>query len=104
MCANATCDFTTWNPNSGDADHGRHRDLDERLERNKWQGGLFCNPTATANFAGTNVEIQGPVICGRFAFGSNTAFKPLPAITQLPIGAPVEPNVSVSPGPPVYGG
>jgi hypothetical protein len=71
---------------------------------NKFQGGIFCNPDATAEFDGSNTEIQGPVICGRFTFGSNTVFKPLPAITNLPIGAPVEPNVSVSPGAPVYGG
>lgn len=103
MCANATCDFTTWNPNS------------EMLimvattvamggSNNKWQGGLFCNPTGTAAFTGTNVEIQGPVICGGFGFGSNVSFKPLPTLTQLPIGAPVDPNVHVSAGTPVYGG
>jgi hypothetical protein len=103
MCANSTCDFTTWNPNSemlilvGTA-------VTMNGSNNKFQGGLFCNPDATANFSGSNVEIQGPIICGRFTFGSNTQFKPLPAITNLPVGAPVEPNVSVSPGTPVYGG
>jgi hypothetical protein len=103
VCANPSCDFTTWNPNT------------EMLivvatattlngSNVRWQGGIFCNPTSTANFSGSNVEVQGPVICGRFTFGSNTSFKPLPAITSLPIGAPVEPNVSVVPGTPAYGG
>ncbi len=103
MCANATCDFTTWNPNANMlilvatsvAMNGSN---------NKWQGGLYCPSTATADFSGSNVVIQGPVICGRLTFGSNTEFKPLPAITQLPVGAPVEYNVSVGPGKPVYGG
>jgi Tfp pilus assembly protein PilX len=103
LCANATCSFTSWNPNS------------EMLllvgtsvfmngSNNQFQGGLFCNPESTADFSGSNVVIQGPVICGRFTFGSNTVFKPLPAVTNLPVGAPVEPNVSVAPGTPVYGG
>ena len=103
MCANSTCNFATWNPNTemlimvGTS-------VSMNGSNNKWQGGLFCNPDASADFSGSNVEIQGPVICGRFTFGSNTVFKPLPAITQLPIGAPVEPNVSLAPGTPVYGG
>ena len=103
MCANATCDFETWNPNT-EMLIVVASSISMTNTNAQWQGGLFCNPTSTAQFAGTNVEIQGPVICGGFTFGTNTAFKPLPAITNLPVGAPVEPNVSVSPGTPVYGG
>lgn len=103
MCANPTCDFTSWNPNT-EMLIMVATSVSMSGTNSKWQGGLFCNPTSTASLSGTNVEIQGPVICGGFAFGTNTSFKPLPSITQLPIGAPVEPNVSVTPGPPVYGG
>ena len=103
MCANSSCDFTTWNPNT-EMLIAVGTSVSMNGSNNKYQGGLFCNPTSTADFSGSNVEIQGPIICGSFTFGSNTAFKPLPAITNLPIGAPVEPNVSVTPGPPVYGG
>ncbi len=67
-------------------------------------GRSLLQSDATAVLNGTNVEIQGPVICGTFTFGTNTAFKPLPGITNLPIGAPVEPNVSIGPGTPIYGG
>lgn len=103
MCANATCDFTTWNPNT-EMLIMVATSVSMTGSNTEWQGGLFCNPDATANFSGTNVEVQGPVICGGFSFGTNTSFKPLPAITNLPVGAPVEPNVSVAPGTPVYGG
>lgn len=103
MCANATCDFTTWNPNT-EMMIVVATSVTMSGSNNKWQGGLFCPTTGTAALNGTNVEIQGPVICGGFSFGTNTAFKPLPNITQLPIGAPVDPNVHVSPGTPVYGG
>jgi hypothetical protein len=103
MCANTTCDFTTWNPNT-EMLIMVATSVNLTGSNSKWQGGLFCNPTATAVLNGTNVEIQGPVICGTFTFGTNTAFKPLPGITNLPIGAPVEPNVSIGPGTPIYGG
>jgi hypothetical protein len=103
MCANATCDFTSWNPNT-EMMIVVGTSVTMNGSNTKFQGGIFCNPTSTADFTGSNVEIQGPIICGRFTFGSNTVFKPLPAITNLPVGAPVEPNVSVSPGTPVYGG
>jgi hypothetical protein len=103
MCANPTCDFTAWNPNT-EMLLMITKGVSMSGSNVQWQGGLFCNPTETANLNGTNVEIQGPVICGGFTFGTNTVFKPLPAITQLPLGAPVDPNVELVPGAPSYGG
>ncbi len=103
ICANPSCNFATWNPNT-EMLILVATSVSMNGSNVKYQGGLFCNPTSTADFSGSNVEIQGPIICGSFTFGSNTVFKPLPAITSLPIGAPVEPNVAVAAGLPVYGG
>jgi hypothetical protein len=107
LCANVNCDFTTWNPNTEMLiviANGSGNAINLNGSNNKFQGGLFCNPTATANISGTNVEIQGPVICGHFSWGTNTMLRPLPSITQLPLGAPLNPNVHAVPATPVYGG
>lgn len=107
LCANTNCDFTTWNPNTEMlimVANGSGNAINLNGSNNKFQGGLFCNPTATANLSGSNVEVQGPVICGRFAWGTNTALKPLPTISQLPLGAPINPNVHAVPATPTYGG
>jgi hypothetical protein len=106
LCSNSTCDFTTWNPNTemimfvvrpvGDAIVFQGG--------NAFQGGLFCNPTSRVNFSGNNSTMEGPVVCGNMAFSNNTTLKPLPAITELPLGAPGNPNVHAVPGSPVYGG
>lgn len=106
LCANSTCDFTTWNPNTemimfvvkaaGNAI--------VFSGANQFQGGLFCNPTSKVNFTGNNSTMQGPVVCGSMGFSNNTTLKPLPAITELPLGAPGNPNVHAVPSRPVYGG
>jgi hypothetical protein len=110
LCANPGCDFTTWNPNAEMlliVAKGASGDPDAILfngNNGKFQGGVFCNPTSRLNLNGNNVEVQGPIICGTFLFQNNALLKPLPSVTQLPIGAPVDPNVTLVPGPPVYGG
>jgi hypothetical protein len=107
LCANATCDFTTWNPNTEMliiVANGAGNAIDFSGNNDKFQGGLFCNPTATISFSGNNGEIQGPMICGSFNFSNNVVLKPLPAITELPLGAPINPNVHATPSTPSYGG
>jgi hypothetical protein len=106
LCANPSCTFTNWNPNSEMlivvSNVASGNAIVFGGSNNSFQGGLFCNPNATAAFTGSNNVIHGPVICGRFTFGSNTEFKPLPQITNLPLGAPVENNVHVAPGTPTF--
>jgi type II secretory pathway pseudopilin PulG len=96
------CSYTEWDPNANMlliAANGSGNAQNFSGTNNEFQGSLFCNPTATASFAGTNVKIEGPVICGRYSWGTNTSLKPLPSITSLPIGAPVQPNAHAVPGP-----
>lgn len=107
LCAvgNHDCKFDQWNPNTemlilisnynGNAINFTGKKID-------FQGGLFCNPASTIVFSGDEVDIQGPVICGGFTFAKHAEFKSLPAITELPLGAPVNPNVHALPGSPSY--
>jgi hypothetical protein len=105
LCATPSCTFTSWDPNT------------EMLvivansmalngSNNVYQGGLFCPTTGSINLGGSNNILHGPIICGGFNFinSSNTEFKPMPPITQLPLGVPLDYNVHVAPGTPVYGG
>ena len=104
LCATASCTFTSWDPNA------------EMLiivatsmalngSNNVFQGGLFCPPSGSIDLGGSNNILHGPIICGAFNFinSSNTEFKPMPPITQLPLGAPLDHNVHVAPGTPAYG-
>jgi hypothetical protein len=57
------------------------------------------------SFVKNGVSIQGPMAIGSFdASFNNASFKPLPVIKNMPVGAPVPPNVSASISPlHVYG-
>ena len=107
LCANATCDFTTWNPNTEMLiviANGSGNAISFAGNNDNYQGGLFCNATSTISMSGNSGTIQGPMICGGFSFSNNVVLKPLPSITQLPLGAPLNPNVHAVPATPVYGG
>jgi len=107
LCANPTCDFNTWNPNSEMlimVVNGSGNAITFGGNNDNFQGGLFCNSTSTIAMTGNTGTIQGPMICGGFSFSNNVVLKPLPSITSLPLGAPLNPNVHAVPSTPVYGG
>ena len=47
---------------------------------------------------------EGPMFATRINLSNSVPVKPLPAITNLPLGAPVVPNVHAAPAPPSYTG
>lgn len=107
LCANPTCDFTTWNPNTEMlivVANGSGNAISFGGNNDNFQGGLFCPSTSTISMSGNDGTIQGPMICGGFSFSNNVVLKPLPAITELPLGAPTNPNVHAVPAAPSYGG
>jgi hypothetical protein len=62
-----------------------------------FQGSLYCPPSSTLYYNGNSANTQGPVSVGSMNITGNTfSFKPLPVIKNMPIGAPVPPNVSVT--------
>jgi Tfp pilus assembly protein PilX len=106
VCANATCDFTSWDPNAnmmmlvsllatGNA-------ITFTGNTDKFQGGIFAGSAATIYFRGNSLNLQGPVIGGKFNYGNSVSMKPLPAISKLPPGAPLGLNVHAAAGPLVY--
>ncbi len=101
VCGVSGCSFTSWNPNQNMllvcalASSGNSINLNGT--NNKWQGGFFTNTGSTINLTGTNNAIEGPMIGGRFTWATNTSLKPLPTITNLPPGAPLQPNVHLAP-------
>jgi hypothetical protein len=104
LCATSDCNYTNWNPNAEMLIVVANTiNLDG--SNNAYQGGLFCPTTGTINLGGSNNILHGPIICGGFNFinSSNTEFKPMPTVSQVPLGAPLENNVSVAPGIPKYG-
>jgi hypothetical protein len=62
------------------------------------QAGILAPSTATISLGGNNVQYQGPIIGGKYTWGNNVSLSPLPPITTMPPGAPVDPNVSVKVG------
>ena len=105
LCATSTCNFTNWNPNTEMLVVVANNVTFQNGSNNAYQGGLLCPTTGSVHVGGSNAIIHGPVICGTFNFASssNVEFKPMPPITQVPLGAPVDYNVEVAPGTPSYG-
>src|SRR3712207_65290 len=67
LCANATCDFTSWNPNTEMLlilANGSGNAITFSGNADRFQGGLFCNPTSTMYLGGNTIQIMGPIICG----------------------------------------
>jgi Tfp pilus assembly protein PilX len=68
-----------------------------------FQGSIWTQPTATLSFAGNNDTVEGPLSIGTLDTPSNNAaLKPLPAIKNMPLGAPLPPNVGVTISPLSY--
>ena len=72
-----------------------------RLKDNSqiFQGSVWTQPSATATLEGNSAVIEGPMSIGNIDVETNSAtLKPLPVIKNMPVGAPIPPNTSVSIG------
>lgn len=110
ICANATCDFNTWDPNTTmlmlaslyPSSNSTRSNPDAAFSfvgnQDKFQGSVFTTPTGLVNFAGQSIQVEGPIVGGKFSFGNNVSLKPLPTITKLPPGAPLAVNAHATPG------
>lgn len=107
ICAVASCDFSSWNPNQVMlmiVTLGSGTTVSMSGTQAMFQGALFANPNATIALNGTQVQIQGPIVGGRFTWGTQTTLRPLPALTGLPPGAPLAYNAHATPQPLVFRG
>jgi Tfp pilus assembly protein PilX len=106
VCAqNTSCSFTNWQGSSG------HNDMLTLVSIKKnaspaikfqdnsqtFQGSLFSQPSSNITFVKNGDHTQGPMAVGSFdATFNNATIDPLPVIKNMPLGAPIPPNVSAS--------
>jgi hypothetical protein len=98
------CDFDKWTPNTSMlmvVAHGSTNSFD-------LGGGTSCNfqgAIYSMNNAafGQQCRVEGPVITNTMTVGQGVSMKPLPGITDLPVGAPGNPNTQGVPDKPAYG-
>ncbi len=104
--AGAACDFTAWTPNSNilvvvaHGDNGSGYSI-AMANTTKWQGGFFASKGIDL---GQSSIDEGPMFGTHINLSNSVTVKPLPAITNLPLGAPISPNVHASPARPSYSG
>ena len=104
--AGPLCDFSTWTPNSNmliivaHGDNGSGYSV-SMANSTKWQGGLFAKNNIDLGQSSTD---EGPMFASGITLGNSTIVKPLPTIWNLPLGAPLTPNVHAAPTKPTYSG
>ena len=99
---NTACDFSAWNPNTEMwilAAHGNNGSGYSVVFPNNavWEGGVYATNSIDLSNNGT---IEGPIIGGSATFSNNVTVRPFPVITNVPVGAPGNPNVYAQPNPP----
>jgi hypothetical protein len=106
VTAGAACDFSTWAPNSNmlvivaHGNNGSGYSI-SMANSTKWQGGFFAKNSIDL---GQSSIDEGPMFASGITLGNSVTVKPLPAITNLPLGAPLVPNVHAAPGRPTFSG
>jgi hypothetical protein len=106
LCAVSGCSFTNWQGTSGNNSmltiasvlaSGTAISMTGNSE--KLQASLWTQPTATMSLTANSSSLQGPISVGSISSSlNNTQIQPLPVIKNMPVGAPIPPNTSVSIG------
>ncbi len=108
LCAVAGCFFGNWNPNSEMLMIVALAPNTTAIDLSGWfdifQGALFADTTSSINLDGSSAYLQGPLVAGKFVFNQYTAIQPLPAVNNLPPGAPLAVNARAIPQPLVITG
>jgi Tfp pilus assembly protein PilX len=109
ICAqNTSCVFSNWQGNTANTDMLTFATLlANSAAAVNWlgngitfQASLWCRPSSTFFLTGQGGPvIQGPMSVGSMNISGNSfTFNPLPVIKNMPVGAPVPPNVSAQIG------
>jgi Tfp pilus assembly protein PilX len=106
LCAVSGCSFTSWQGSSGNnsmltiapvIDNQVAISMSGNSET--FQGSMWTQPDASVSFTSNSTTIQGPISVGSISSSlNNTVIEPLPVIKNMPVGAPIPPNTSVSIG------
>lgn len=103
MCgkvSGSTCDFRTdgggWDPNDemlilvAGGTNASGQGIVFGATNIDWQGGLYSTGNITFE---NNAHVEGPLIAKTVDFENNVTAQPFPTITNIPLGAPGNPNV-----------
>ena len=106
VCAqNTSCLFSNWQGSSGNNDMLTLASVKKNASpaikftdnAQTFQGSLWTQPTSNMTFVKNGVHVEGPMALGSFdSTFNNATIDPLPVIKNMPVGAPVPPNVSAS--------
>jgi Tfp pilus assembly protein PilX len=109
ICAVTNCSFSNWQGTSGNNQMLTLASLDVKntgigftMSGNGeiFQGSLWSQPTAKLAFSGNGIAVQGPISIGLLdSTVNNVLIQPLPAIKNMPVGAPLPPNTGASVSP-----
>lgn len=98
------CDFSLWTPNTSMLMIVAHKSGAGAVsfsQSAQFQGAIYAvGDVSTAN----SVEVHGPMLTNSVTIGNSVKLRPIPAITDLPLGAPGNPNTAGIPDAPTYGG
>ena len=106
ICAqNTSCTFTNWQGSTGNNDmlalattiKNNSGAINFSGQNETYMGSLWSQPSSKLFYSGNSLTTEGPVSVGSMTINANTfSFKPLPVIKNMPVGAPVPPNVSAT--------
>jgi Tfp pilus assembly protein PilX len=106
VCAqNTSCILTNWQGSSGNNDMLTLVSVKKNAtpaitfqdNAQTFQGSLWTQPSSNLTFVKNGDQMQGPMAIGSFdSTFNNATISPLPVIKNMPVGAPVPPNVSAS--------
>jgi Tfp pilus assembly protein PilX len=99
------CDFSKWTPNTSMLMIVAHGTTTS-FSLGGGSGCYFQGAIYSMNLAdfGQQCRVEGPVISSTMNVGQGVSMKPLPGISDLPVGAPGNPNTAGVPEAPGYGG
>lgn len=105
ICAVAACS-TNWQGSSGNNNMLTVASVKDNAtafsitgNHDTFQGSIWTQPDSSCNFGSNSVTIQGPISVGSISSSlNNTVLMPLPVIKNMPVGAPIPPNTSVTIG------
>jgi len=97
------CDFSLWTPNTSMLMLVTHKSGAGAVtlsQSAQFQGAIYAvGDVSTAN----SVEVHGPMLTNSITIANSVKLRPLPFLTDLPVGAPGNPNTSGIPDAPSYG-
>jgi Tfp pilus assembly protein PilX len=99
------CDFDKWTPNTSMlmvVAHGSTTSVSLGGGSGCYYQGAFYSMNLVD--LGQQCRVEGPVISSTMTIGQGVSMQPLPGISDLPVGAPGNPNTQGIPEAPSYGG